>query len=130
MTDPAQDLSDPSCETLDLCFTRPDLLRDLLGQLLKDFKTAQVPLDLDVQERYSFEALRDFVQMNLEAHLDANGSLKNLLNRVDLTEKQVKRAIPNQLGQHLRVLSELIIKRELQKVVIRHWYRSQAQPEE
>lgn len=122
---PTHDLTDSSHEAVALYFSRPDLLRDLLAQLLKDFKTAQVPLALDVEERYSFESLRDFVQITLETHLQAHGSLKNLLNRVDLTEKQIKREIPHKIGHHLRTLSELIIKRELQKVVIRHWYRNQ-----
>jgi hypothetical protein len=101
----------------------PDLLRDLILQLTKDFQTAQIPLLLRADEHYSFEGLCGCIEMAIEDHVKRTGSLKNLLNRVDLTEKQLRKAIPGTLHTHLRLLSELIIKRELQKVVIRYWYR-------
>jgi hypothetical protein len=59
----------------------------------------------------------------IEDHIKRTGTLKNLLNRVDLTEKQIQKAIPSAPYSNLKLLSELIIKRELQKVVIRYWYR-------
>lgn len=101
----------------------PDLLRALLLQLVKDFQTALLPVELDPDRLYSFDGLCRCIELALEEHLQRAGSLKNVLNRVDLSEKQLKKAIPGALNSNLRVLSELIVKRELQKVVIRYWYQ-------
>lgn len=122
-------LSQSSPEELEQVLRLPHLLRDLILQLLKDFQTAQLPLALDTDERYSFEGLRDCLAQTISEHLKNGGTLKNLLNRVDLTEKQIHRAIPTAIHASVGLLSELIIKRELQKVVIRHWYRQSSTEE-
>lgn len=119
----ADDLMGASSEVVQGCLNTPNLLRDLILQLIKDFQTAQIPLPLDAEVAYSFEGLCGHLVQVIEVHLDKGGTLKNLLNRVDLTEKQIRKMIPNQLNAHLGSLAELIIKRELQKVVIRYWYR-------
>lgn len=116
-------LTQSSPETIEHYLTMPNLLRALILQLIKDFQTAQIPLTLNPDENYSFEGLCDFIELVIDDHIKRVGTLKNLLNRVDLTEKQIKKTIPNALYSNLRPLTELIIKRELQKVVIRHWYQ-------
>lgn len=121
MNDPNDTLQ--MSEAIAQYFQTPDLLRDLLHQLSKDFSTAQIPLILISDSHYTFEALCSCIEQAIETHLKAGGTLKNLLNRVDLTEKQIKKTLPKALYSNLRLLSELVIKRELQKVVIRHWYR-------
>lgn len=110
-------------EGIDNYLKMPNLLRDLILQLLKDFQTAQIPLTLNPDENYSFEGLCKGIESVVENHLKRGGTLKNLLNRVDLTEKQIKKAISGAIHSNLRRLAELIIKRELQKVVIRYWYQ-------
>ncbi|MEZ4901021.1 MAG: hypothetical protein R2822_04315 [Spirosomataceae bacterium] len=116
-----------SSEALAQYFQVPDLMRDLLHQLSKDFNTAQIPLSLISDRQYAFDELCETMEQAIEKHLKVGGTLKNLLIRVDLTEKQIKKNLPKALYSNLRLLSELIIKRELQKVVIRHWYRQTSQ---
>lgn len=123
MSQKTDNLTQMATEGVENYLKMPNLLRDLLLQLLKDFQTAQIPLALNPEENYSFEAICGFIELVLEEHIKRAGTLKNLLNRVDLTEKQIKKAIPTALYSNLRPLSELIIKRELQKVVIRYWYQ-------
>ncbi len=123
MSEETNNLVQTHPEAIEHYLKMPDLLRDLLLQLTKDFQTAQIPLQLNPEENYSFEGLRDGLEWVLENHLKQAGSLKNLLNRVDLTEKQIRKVIPGTPSSNLKSLSELIIKRELQKVVIRYWYR-------
>lgn len=123
-------LTNSSPEELEQVFRLPNLLRDLLLQLTKDFQTAQLPLELDIDKRYSFEELREYLAQKIDEHFKKGGTLKHLLNRVDLTEKQIHRAIPTAIHSSLQLLSELIIKRELQKVVIRHWYRQSKEKED
>lgn len=123
----SDDLMQNAAESIQQYLNMPDMLRDLLLQLTKDFQTAQLPLTLESIEYCSFEEMCDCITTVLEGHLANGGSLKNVLNRVDLTEKQLKKYIPNRPTHNLRALSELIIKRELQKVVIRYWYRQSPQ---
>jgi hypothetical protein len=123
MSQETDNLTQLSNEGIDNYFKMPHLLRDLLLQLLKDFQTAQIPLTLNPDENYSFEGLCKGIELVIENHLKQGGTLKNLLNRVDLTEKQIKKAVSGTIHSNLRRLAELIIKRELQKVVIRYWYQ-------
>lgn len=123
MPQKADNLTQIPNEGVESYLKMPNLLRDLLLQLLKDFQTAQIPLALNPEENYSFEGICEFIESVLEEHIKRAGTLKNLMNRVDLTEKQIKKAIPTALYSNLRPLAELIIKRELQKVVIRYWYQ-------
>lgn len=125
----SDDLMQNSTESVQHYLNMPDMLRDLLLQLTKDFQTAQLPLALESIEYCSFDGMCDSITKVLEEHVAKGGSLKNVLNRVDLTEKQLKRHIPNRPTHHLRALSALIIKRELQKVVIRYWYRQSSAPD-
>ena len=126
MQNTSDDLTQSSNESIQHYLNTPDLLRDLLLQLTKDFQTAQLPLKLETIEYPSFGGLCDHIVRLLEKHLAEGKTLKNVLIRVDLTEKQIKRAIPGPLSANLLPLAELIIKRELQKVVIRYWYRKAA----
>jgi ethanolamine utilization protein EutA (predicted chaperonin) len=123
MSQKTDNVTQMATEGIESYLKMPNLLRDLLLQLLKDFQTAQIPLALNPEENYSFEGICEFIELVLEEHIKRAGTLKNLLNRVDLTEKQIKKAIPTALYSNLRPLTELIIKRELQKVVIRYWYQ-------
>lgn len=123
MSQKTDDLTQMATEGIVNYLKMPNLLRDLLLQLLKDFQTAQIPLALNPEENYSFEGICGFIESVLEEHIKKAGTLKNLLIRVDLTEKQIKKNIPSALYSNLGLLTELIIKRELQKVVIRYWYR-------
>jgi hypothetical protein len=123
MSQKTDDLTQMATEGIENYLKMPNLLRDLILQLLKDFQTAQIPLALNPEENYSFEGICGFIELVLEEHIERAGTLKNLLNRVDLTEKQIRKTISGALYSNLRSLSELIIKRELQKVVIRYWYQ-------
>ena len=55
--------------------------------------------------------------------LEIGNSLKNLLYRIDITELQIKNAALKNPELHLQfLLAELIIKRILQKVVLKELY--------
>jgi cellulose biosynthesis protein BcsQ len=123
MSQKADNLTQIPNEGMEHYLKMPALLRDLLLQLIKDFQTALLPVTLDPDELYSFEGLCQRIETAMDEHLQRAGTLKNLLNRVDLSEKQIKKVIPGALNTNLRMLSELIVKRELQKVVIRYWYQ-------
>ncbi|MFN8354374.1 MAG: hypothetical protein U0Y10_08010 [Spirosomataceae bacterium] len=108
-------------ESLQNYLNTPELLRDLLEQLVKDFKMANLTLSLDLSMAYSFDQLQAKVEETLRQQATTPRSVQAVLYRVDLSEGQLKKRLNS--DAKMTQLAELIIKRELQKVVIRHWYR-------
>ena len=100
-------------------FGSKSILRELILQLRKDFTSAGVPVKLLLSHKYSFEELILILKYCLE---DQNGKqISLLLNRVDISEKQFVSGMPGP-GLDTLALAELIIKRELQKVVLRQLF--------
>lgn len=103
---------------------KPDLFEKFKTQLKRDFELCGFAdytptfVSNDLQEVFN-AVLKSVVS------LEHKGSsyLMNLLYRIDLTEKQIKSAAhqqPETPFQH--IIAELIIKRILQKVIIKEQY--------
>ena len=116
---------DQSSQDLQPYLQTPELLRALLQQLVKDFAMANIVLPINGEIAYSFEQLQQQIADTLRQQAPSSALLQNVFYRVDLTEKTVRKALQGHQGDTLPLMAELIIKRELQKVVIRHWYRNQ-----
>ncbi len=55
-----------------------------------------------------------------------SSSIQNLLYRIDVTELQIKKEASNHLEKNFQqILAELIIKRILQKVILKEQYSKQ-----
>jgi hypothetical protein len=108
-----------SKEVLAEYISSKELLKTLILQIRKDFETAGIPIKLSLSKKYNFAQLADAVAENLSAR--SSHQLSNLLYRVDVSEKQLHEAMPTP-GIDLQLFSEVIIKRELQKVVLRKLY--------
>ncbi len=100
------------------------IIRDLAGQISKDIGIdnfsiqAVQPSPLAFQEL--FEQLLPLIQ---ELEITNKPKLNFILNRTDISENQLIQALKsNAKKSYSTVISELIIKRELQKVVIRNLY--------
>lgn len=108
----------------ELYLTDRSLLEKTLAQAEKDFLSSGIELKLR-HENISFESTCKLLQHKLEEILRAQaGVLNNLLYRIDLPESKVRslQLIENEKPYEL-LLAELIIKRELQKVVIREYFK-------
>jgi len=110
-----------SSEQITPYFNNKGLLRELILQLNKDFRSAGIPLKLLLGRKYSFEELcheiiRGFETLPIQ-------TIFNLLYRVDVSEAQLKKGMPTN-GVDSDLLVQLVVKRELQKVVIRKIYSS------
>jgi len=103
-----------------------DLFDAFKLQLVKDFEqsnfssefvAALEPDYYSIHEKIASELLRN------EKNADFN--LMNLLYRIDISEAQLKRYLnENKTDNYYVVIAELIIKRVLQKVVIRQYYKN------
>ena len=102
-------------------FGQKDLLRDLILQLKKDFNSAGVPVKLLLTRKYTFDELCETLQLSFRDKTAQQ--LFNVLYRIDVSEKQLYEGMPTP-GIDVRLFAEIIIKRELQKVVLRKLYSS------
>ena len=100
-----------------------DLVRKTLKQVEKDFGDVILQLDeVPVSETYFFDLVTD-LSYTVEALLEKNPEkLFSLLYRIDLPEGLAQQALSSDKPHF--ALSELIMKRELQKVVLRQRYSS------
>lgn len=99
--------------------SQKELLRNLILQIRKDFDSAGIPIKLLLNKRYSFTEMSQLVS---DAFMQSGATaMFNLLYRVDVSEKQLREGMPTP-GIDPILVAELVIKRELQKVVLRKQY--------
>lgn len=95
------------------------------AQVYKDYELAGVLPCLPFLETGSLAELQQaFYQSVLK--LEMGNALKNLLYRIDLTETQIRRAVQQEPDEPLQMLlAKLMIKRILQKVVLKERYKDE-----
>jgi uncharacterized membrane-anchored protein YhcB (DUF1043 family) len=103
-----------------------DLFDAFKRQLAKDCEQSNLPADfvetLEPDYRSILEKIAVELQRN-EKRMDFN--IMQLLYLVDISEAQLKKYLnENKKEPHFNVIAELIIKRVLQKVVIKQHYKN------
>lgn len=108
---------------------KPNLFEKFKEQVFKDFELTglinDVPKINNNQLEHIFQSILNSITSIENRDTTA---LKNLLYRIDLSEQQIREAInktPNRSYQE--VITELIIKRILQKVILKQNYSSSCQ---
>jgi hypothetical protein len=102
---------------------KPEWFDKFKAQVRKDYELAGVSQHLPFLETHSLEELLESFHQSVLT-LETGNSLKNLLYRIDLTEAQIKQAAQKQPTVPLQpLLAELMIKRILQKVVLKELYK-------
>jgi len=95
------------------------ILRLLIEQIKKDHLSAGFPVKILLNKKYSFAELSDLL---IQKYLTVTSSqLSQLLYRVDISETQLAKQM-NSPGLDLKVIADMVIKRELQKVILRLKY--------
>lgn len=109
-------------------FINPNLVKQLLQQLEKDFVHSDIFRDCD-PDVLKGDDIYDIVHAKVKELMSRNyGELANTFYRVDISEKQLKDALSeDSTKQESEVISLLILKRELQKVVYRNIYKQNKQ---
>lgn len=102
---------------------KPEWFEKFKAQVRRDYELAGVLQHLPFLETHSLEELQaSFHQSVLK--LETGNALKNLLYRIDITETQIRQATQKQPDLALQpILAELMIKRILQKVVLKELYK-------
>lgn len=102
-----------------------DLFDAFKRQLMKDFEQSNFSTDFVAGLEANYASLLEKINAELEHHQKrSDATLMQLLNRIDISEAQLKRYLKESKSEnHFTVIAELIIKRVLQKVVIQHYYK-------
>lgn len=101
---------------------KPDLLAKFKTQVYKDYELAGVLEYLPDLDSNNLNYLKQQF-LNSIIRLEISNALKNLLYRIDITELQIQHT--SQKNQQIplqQILAELMIKRILQKVVLKDLY--------
>jgi hypothetical protein len=106
-------------------FNRPDLIKDTASQIIKDFDMFGMEVRFSGNAYNAYEELFDQIEPHIKKLIDSNRSkFMGILYRIDLNDEQVTKAVrENSSEPFSAIITDLIIKRELQKVVIRHHYK-------
>lgn len=109
---------------LDKFFINPDLVQQLLLQLEKDFVHSDLFGNYD-REKLQGKDIYDIVHEKVKELMNRNyGELANTYYRIDISERQLKDALTEDTSHtESEVITTLILKRELQKVVYRNIYK-------
>lgn len=103
-----------------------DLFAAFKQQLIKDFEQSNFPAEFVEKLEPDYirinEQISDEIKRN-EKKTDFN--LMQLLYRIDISENQLKKYLnENKNANYYNVIAELIIKRVLQKVVLKQHYKN------
>lgn len=98
-----------------------ELFETFKQQLKKDFSECGCESDFIDALTSEFDTIKQSLIAVLKAHEKKAGfNIQQLLYRVDINEKQLSKSLQeNKEEEYLNVVSELIIKRILQKVVLK-----------
>jgi hypothetical protein len=96
----------------------PDFIQLVGKQIHKDFSLEGLNIEYDVFDDLNRMYQKVYVQVTHFVQNDFN-ALMRLLYRIDISEEKVQRQMDLIPDDTARAISELILKREIQKVVLR-----------
>lgn len=110
--------------------TRKDLFDAFKIQLAKDFVQSNFSPDFVEALEPDYTRIHEAILRELQRSQKwTDADVMKLLYRVDISEAQLKRYLDRHPHEHhLNTIAELIIKRVLQKVVIKEYYHRRGNP--
>jgi hypothetical protein len=107
-------------------FNKLELIKDTANQIIKDFDMFGLEIKFSGSTYNAYEELFDQIQPHIHKLLSDNPKkFMSVLYRIDLSDIQVKKAVEANSSESVsEIITDLIIKRELQKVVIRNHYKN------
>jgi hypothetical protein len=106
-------------------FINPDLLRQFIEQLQKDFYFSEPIQALQVETLKPDEVFPLVCNEVKRLMAKEYGALQTTLYKIDISEQQLKKEFVSAAGRdEAEVLAHLIMKRELQKIVYRNYYKN------
>jgi len=106
-------------------FNRLDLIKDTANQIIKDFDMFGLEIKFSGNAYNAYEELFEQIEPHINQLITSNQQkFMGILYRIDLSDEQIKKAVQDNTSEPFSaIVTDLIIKRELQKVVIRNHYK-------
>lgn len=106
-------------------FINPDMLRQFIEQLQKDFYFSDPIQALDINTLHADEVY-PLVYGEVKRLMNKDyGGLQNTLYKIDISEQQLKKEFAESaIRDEVEILTYLIMKRELQKIVYRNYFKN------
>ena len=106
--------------------SKPDLFEAFKIQLKKDFDNCGLNSDFMTKLIPDYNFILDLLSKEVSLIIKtSNDKLMELLYRIDISEMQIKKlGIQKPESTFNQIVAELIIKRELQKVVIKQMFKN------
>ncbi|MBI3500681.1 MAG: hypothetical protein HY063_02715 [Bacteroidetes bacterium] len=100
---------------------RLDILNETAQQIIKDFGMAGMEIKFSGKIENAYEELFSQILPLVEKlHEENFQNFYNLMYRIDISETQIKKAMESSLDKKFsEVVTDLILKREIQKVITR-----------
>ncbi len=107
-------------------FNRIDLIKETANQIIKDFDMFGFEIKFSGSVYNAYEELFEQIEPHISELVNSNlQKFMSILYRIDLSDEQIKKAVNDNSSEPFSaIVSDLIIKRELQKVVIRNHYKT------
>ncbi len=104
---------------------RLDLITETAQQIIKDFEMFGTDIKFSGNAYNAYEELFDQIEPYINKLITTNHQkFLGILYRIDISDEQIKKAVNENASEPFsHIVSDLIIKRELQKVVIRNHYK-------
>jgi hypothetical protein len=107
-------------------FNRLDLIKATAEQIIKDFDMFGIEIKFSGNAYNAYEELFEQIEPHMHKLINSNSQkFMGILYRIDLSDEQVKKAVDENSSEPFpTIITDLIIKRELQKIVIRNHYKT------
>lgn len=107
---------------------RLDLIKDTAAQIIKDFDMFGMEVKFSGNAYNAYEELFEQIEPHIDRLIHSNQSkFMGILYRIDLSDEQIKKAVRDNASESFSsIATDLIIKRELQKVVIRNHFKNKS----
>ena len=110
---------------LSIYHKRLEIIRATADQIIKDFEVFGETIEISGSAETAYNELKseifkivsDLINVNFQKFI-------SLLYRIDLNEKTVKELLKKPSVNFAEMISEMIIERELKKVILRDYFRS------
>jgi len=105
---------------------RDEIVRLVVNQIIKDFGSFNIDLKISDQIGDLYVSLQNNLEIEIARICEENNTIfKGLLYRIDISEKEIaqyQQEMPQSTFFH--IISQLIIHRELKKVLYREFYKN------
>lgn len=106
-------------------YNNESIIRDTALQVIKDFALFGIQIDFPNEIKYAYQEL--YVQLNDQINsllVSNNMKIMSLLYQIDIPEKIIQQRSIEKPDEPLTdIVTELILERELKKVLTRHYFK-------